>query len=58
MRFGTDQLSDEGDLYNQGILNSYRHINTLLQVAEDHLSASSGEDIEMDAHMCLNCIER
>jgi hypothetical protein len=58
INFGTDQLSDEGDLYNQGILNSYRHINTLLQVAEDHLSARSGEDIEMDAHMCLNCVER
>ena len=51
------ESSDERDLFNQGILNTYRHINTLLQVAEGHLDLSE-IDPNGDICLCTNCIER
>ena len=53
-------INDARDLYNnQGILNSYRHINTLLQIAEGHLGNPSEEDfINTDTCLCANCVER
>jgi len=48
--------SEDFDLFNQGILHTYRHINVLLQVAEGHLDLSDGNG--MDEHICLSCVER
>lgn len=48
--------SEDFDLFNQGILNAYRHINVLLKVAEGHLDLSDGNG--MDENICLSCVER
>jgi len=46
----------ESDLFNQGILNTHRHTNTLLQVAEGNLDLSGSEENEIC--LCTNCVER
>ena len=48
-----------GDIYNQGILDSYRYLKTIVQLAEDHIDLSStGNWTESSDCLCAMCIER
>jgi hypothetical protein len=50
---------NDGGLYNQGILDSYRYLKTMVQVAEQHLDQVSTDDWAKSDHcLCETCIER
>ncbi len=62
---GAEDRKANDELFNEGILDTYRHINALLSVAEDHLGLSSGdgqgqgpEGVSEHDHICLSDIER
>ncbi len=54
---GEDRKAND-ELFNEGILDTYRHIKVLLSVTEDHLGLSSGEGAPEHDHICLSDIER
>jgi len=57
----SQQLGDLNDrgLHNQGILDSYRYLKTMVQIAEQHMDqASTGDWSKSKECLCATCIER
>ena len=52
------QHHEDSSLFSQGMLDSYRYHNTMLQVAEKQIDHSQGFGNEADICLCSDCIER
>ena len=52
------QHDDDSFFFSQGMLDSYRYHNTMLQVAEKQIDHSQGFGNEADICLCSDCIER
>ncbi len=57
---GGERRTDDFELSNQGILDSHRHIDKLMKIAEGHLNMlDSKTDHRNDEEcICMSCIER
>ena len=51
------QNYDDSSLFSQGVLDSYRYLNTMLQVAEEQID-HKGHGNRADICLCSDCIER
>jgi len=52
------QHNGDSSFFSQGMLDSYRYHNTMLQVAEKQIDHSQGFGNEADICLCSDCIER
>jgi hypothetical protein len=54
------QNYDDSSLFSQGILDSYRYLDTILKVAKEQIDDNQGHGNAADSDICLcsDCIER